>query len=212
VREESQSVLRVCTSLISGLRLKSTRTSAASSLPWRKRPAGPTSRLILTGSITLGRRNDRLVASHSFQRSRYLARLVILDPIGNASFGPNERRSGNEGGPREPETRARRRMAEGIFGPLPFAGHYRQGSACPSLPRGPRPRSHDRKKTYSPYETERRGAEEIITNSVQIARNWQVRPSREGWRLSPIAVARLLVDPASDGNAEPMRLARVRGL
>src|SRR4029077_16507189 len=131
-------------------------------------------------------------------------------------FGPDERRSGNEGGPREPGTRARssdyllaRRMAEYIFGPLPFAGPYRQGSACPTLPRGPRPRSHDRKKTYSPYKTARRGAEEIITNSVQIARNCQARPSCEGGCLSPTAVVRLLVDPASDGNAEPMRLVRV---
>ena len=70
------------------------------------------------------------------------------------------------------------------------------------------PGRHDRKKSYSPYKTERRGAEEIITNSVQIARNCQARPSCEGWRLSPIAVVRLLVDPASDGNAEPMRLVR----
>jgi hypothetical protein len=62
------------------------------------------------------------------------------------------------------------------------------------------------------HKTARRGAEEIITNSVQIARNCQARPSCEGWRLSPIAVVRLLVDPASDGNAEPMRLVRVRGL
>jgi hypothetical protein len=165
VREESQSVLRVCTSLVSGLGLRSVR-----------------------------------------------------------GFEPDERCSGNEGGRREPGTRARssvctnphyllaRRMAEGVFESLPFAGPYRQGSACPSLPRGPRPRSHGRKKTYSPYKTERRGAKEIITNSVQIARNWQARPSCEGWRLSPIAVARLLVDPASDGNAEPVRLVRVRGL
>ena len=69
-----------------------------------------------------------------------------------------------------------------------------------------------RRRTHLINKTERRGAEEIITNSVQIARNWQARPSCEGWRLSPIAVARLWVDPASDGNAEPMRLARVRGL
>ena len=64
---KSQSVLRVCTSLVSGLRLRSARTS-------EDRPGGPTSRPIVTGSITIGRRNDWLVGSHSFQRSRYLAR------------------------------------------------------------------------------------------------------------------------------------------
>jgi hypothetical protein len=60
---------------------------AASNLPWRKRPGGSTSRPILTGSITIGRRNDWLVGSHSFQRSRYLARSWILDPIGCEASG-----------------------------------------------------------------------------------------------------------------------------